>query len=373
MDWTQIRSRPFWLADMVYKTSRAYIQHLKGKVPILTTVSTREWGDGHASMYTERHFPDSTRFDWMRWHSPIPPLFCPGIVHFYSRYTLLSRRTKVPIQNYRSSILTWFHGDPAERTGEFNLLGRRLEPYLPSLTYVTTSCQLTHDKLSRWGVPESKLRIVPFGIDLGVFRPPSPEQKKLARENLGVPDGSFCIGSFQKDGVGWDKGLEPKLIKGPDTLVKAIRRASKQIPLFMLLAGPARGFVMRGLDDAGVPYMNTFVKEHSDMLTYYHACDAYLISSRDEGGPLALLESFATKVPVISTKVGMSPDLIKHGENGLLAEIEDDRSLADSILRIAASQDFRQNLTDSAHTTIQGYDWKTVTENLVKNIYDKAV
>ena len=54
----------------------------------------------------------------------------------------------------------------------------------------------------------------------------------------------------------------------------------------------------------------------------------YLITSREEGGPRAVLESMATGVPIVSTSVGQAVDLIKHKHNGYLVDIEDSENLA---------------------------------------------
>jgi len=60
---------------------------------------------------------------------------------------------------------------------------------------------------------------------------------------------------------------------------------------------------------------------------YFQLCDMYIISSREEGGPKAVLESMACGVPLISTKVGMAPDIINHGKDGFLCDVEDKDSL----------------------------------------------
>ena len=51
--------------------------------------------------------------------------------------------------------------------------------------------------------------------------------------------------------------------------------------------------------------------------------DVCLVASRDEGGPRAVLESMATRVPLVTTRVGQAADLVRHGENGWLVEAED--------------------------------------------------
>src|SRR5207302_1866793 len=96
------------------------------------------------------------------------------------------------------------------------------------------------------------------GNRLGVytvrFRPRDPESRVAARRELGLPESAFVVGSFQKDGVGWGDGLQPKLIKGPDVLLDVAERLRREVPeLVVLLTGPARGYVEAGLERLGVP------------------------------------------------------------------------------------------------------------------------
>ena len=60
---------------------------------------------------------------------------------------------------------------------------------------------------------------IPIGIDVETFTLRSPDGVVAARRAFGLPESAFVVGSFQKDGVGWGEGTEPKLIKGPDVLL----------------------------------------------------------------------------------------------------------------------------------------------------------
>ena len=62
----------------------------------------------------------------------------------------------------------------------------------------------------------------------------------------------------------------------------------------------------------------------------YKLVDATIINSDNEGGP-TLLESLASGVPVISTKVGMSPEIIKENINGYIIKINNHKMLAKKI------------------------------------------
>ena len=143
------------------------------------------------------------------------------------------------------------------------------------------------------------------------------------RKKLGIPSTAHCIGSFQKDGIGWDEGMKSKWVKGPDTFLQVVQRLRRDHEICVLLTGPARGYVKSGLERIGVPYRHVWLKDYGEVAKHYWALDLYIIASRDEGGPLALLESMASKVPVVSTRVGMSVDLLVDGDNGLLSDVDD--------------------------------------------------
>ena len=56
------------------------------------------------------------------------------------------------------------------------------------------------------GVPVEKVFRIPIGIDLELFTLRTPEERVEARAKLNLPEDAFVVGSFQKDGVGWEDG-----------------------------------------------------------------------------------------------------------------------------------------------------------------------
>jgi Glycosyltransferase len=139
----------------------------------------------------------------------------------------------------------------------------------------------------------------------------------------------LVIGSFQKDGNGWGKGLTPKLIKGPDIFINTLKVLNNEInDLYVLLTGPARGYVKKELNKAGIPYSHFYNKTYSNISKFYHALDLYMITSREEGGPRAVLESMASGVPLVTTRVGQAMDIVQNGKNGWMVDSEDIEGLS---------------------------------------------
>ena len=163
--------------------------------------------------------------------------------------------------------------------------------------------------------------------------------------------------------------MSPKWVKGPETFLEVVQRLSKCIELYVLLTGPARGYLKAGLEKIGVPYHHVQLKRYQDVARHYWALDLYLITSRDEGGPMALLESMASGVPVVSTRVGMCADLLDGGECGVLAEVDDVAGLVESAKKVLQDSSFRATLVRNARVLAQNHDWSVIATRYYEEVY----
>jgi glycosyltransferase involved in cell wall biosynthesis len=223
---------------------------------------------------------------------------------------------------------SYFHGRPGTGVPEFDGTFRGLCRHHPRVERLRVSHREMRDVVLESGIVPEKVHVIPIAVDLPRFPVQSAESRRRARAWLGIPQSAAVVGSFLKDGVGWGEGLEPKLIKGPDVLVRVLEGLRSRVPdLFVLLSGPARGYVKGHLDRLGIPYRHVFVPEHRGVGRLFQALDVCLIASRQEGGPKAVLEAMASGVPVVSTRVGQATDLVRHGENGWLTAVEEVEAL----------------------------------------------
>jgi len=243
------------------------------------------------------------------------------------------------LENGHHNASAFFHGLPGTGHREFDELFQRVEQNRDQLQRIQVTHREMEEALVRIGISSEIIHRIPIGIDGMVFQPFAANDRTEARAKLGIPGDAFVVGSFQKDGNGWGEGNEPKMIKGPDLLVEALATLSAAHPnVFVLLSGPSRGYVKAGLKDKGVPFVHRVFSDPSEVATLYPALDAYLVSSRQEGGPNAILESMATGVPLVSTPVGQATDLIRDGENGFLVPKEDTDAMCEGLLKIAREE-----------------------------------
>lgn len=121
------------------------------------------------------------------------------------------------------------------------------------------------------------------------------------------PNGELLIGSFQKDGSG-ETGENPKMSKGPDILVKILYSLSLSMKIKVVLAGYARQYVINELKNKNIPYV--YMPKYEDINSLYDCLDWYLVTSRYEGGPQSILEASYRKLKILSTDVGIAPEIL---------------------------------------------------------------
>lgn len=114
------------------------------------------------------------------------------------------------------------------------------------------------------------------------------------------------IGYFQKDSEG--DSDQPKLCKGPDIFLEIVTTLSKNNNIRVILSSYARKYIVKKLTENNIKF--TFFEQYDDVNKLYDICDWYFITSRTEGGPIAVLETAYRKVKVLSSVVGIAPEIL---------------------------------------------------------------
>jgi glycosyltransferase involved in cell wall biosynthesis len=178
------------------------------------------------------------------------------------------------------------------------------------------------------GIDPAKIEVIGSAVDLEKFKPPRDPTK--FRREIGVDDNTPLIGN-----VGM---IRPD--KGQLVLVEAALPVLEKRPdARFAIVGQGTGILKRGInvrnaiDQAGLADKIIMAGYRWDTPDVYAACDMVVIASlRTEASPIVLREAFASGRPVIATKVGDIPEILRSRQNGLLIEPGDSQTLAAAIL-----------------------------------------
>ena len=98
-------------------------------------------------------------------------------------------------------------------------------------------------------------------------------------------------------------------------------------------------------------------RSREEMLDFYHSLDVYVCASLSEGTPNPCLEAAACGLPVITTRVGNMPELIRDGENGFFVE-RDAADIAGKLRRLRDDPALRRRLGQAALASVESWDWR---------------
>ena len=205
----------------------------------------------------------------------------------------------------------------SERTiGQANSLGRFATKLTNPLTDVVEVNSHTGSKFinKELGVPLDKIEVVLSGLEVKDY---SLSTKRFAiRSSLGITDRQHLVlyvGRLRR-------------VKGLDQGLCSFAMALNDQPTAHL-AIVGEGEQLKSLE-ALVTNLNisdnvTFLGIRDDLPDIFSACDSVLMPSRNEGLPRVAIEAMAARKPVVATKVGGTPEVVIHGETGILVEPSD--------------------------------------------------
>jgi glycosyltransferase involved in cell wall biosynthesis len=178
------------------------------------------------------------------------------------------------------------------------------------------------------GIDAANIEVIGSAVDLQKFKPPRDGVK--FRRELGIADEIPLIGNIGM--------IRPD--KGQLELVKAVPLVLQKRPdARFVVVGQGTGILKRGInvrnaiDRAGLADKIIMAGYRWDTPEVFAACDMIVIVSlRTEASPIVLREAFASGRPVIATKVGDIPEIVRDRENGLLIEPGNPQALASAIL-----------------------------------------
>jgi glycosyltransferase involved in cell wall biosynthesis len=267
--------------------------------------------------------------------------FGPQIVHTHTAKAgalgrtaalLASRRRPVIVHTYHGHVLEGYFGPG--RTAGYREVERGLARFTDRLVGVS---QATVDDLVRLGVAgRERFSLVPLGLELGRFLSLDPRPDRDARAGLGVG---------AKEVIALYAGrLVP--IKEVDVLLRAVaraRNAGAPLRLLVLGDGELRPELERLAGELGIAANVTFLGYRTNVVSYLAAADLGVLSSANEGTPVALIEAAAAARPLVGTRVGGVADVVAQG-TGRLVGRGDAEALAGALTELAENGGLRREL-----------------------------
>ena len=163
-------------------------------------------------------------------------------------------------------------------------------------------------KLQLKELTNKKIVSIPFWVNQDIWY--NIENKELLKKKLNLSSRKQYVGSFQRDTEGSDL-TSPKLIKGPDQFIEVVSSMfNKNSNLEVILTGKRRQYILSELEKRNIPFQYFEMTSFNQMNELYNILDLYIVPSRVEGGPQAILECAITKTPIISTNVGVASEIL---------------------------------------------------------------
>jgi len=212
------------------------------------------------------------------------------------------------------------------------------------------------DLRTTYGPVQPRVVVIPNGVDLERFHPPTPEERQAARAELGLGTEErvavFVGHEFSRKGLSFAiQGLQVApsvlllIIGGNDDIIAEANAEAQQL---------------------GVGDRVLFLGPRGSLAPFLAASDFFVLPSAYEANALVVLEALASGLPVIATPVGFAPEIIADGENGWLVE-RDGRLVGERMEQLANLDD--SELADwsrRARATAERYAWRGVAQRYLE-------
>ena len=244
-----------------------------------------------------------------------------------------SRKPPIVVHTFHGHVLRGYFG-PVR-----SLLFRLLERWLAGGTtaLVAVSPQVRDDLVALGVAPRERFVVIRLGIELDERVAPEQNGRAESRRYLGIPGDRFA--------VGWI-GRMTAVKRTDDVLIafKRLRVSGVDAVLCMVGDGPERLQLEQRAHELGVARDTVFLGYQEDVAPFYAAFDVLVLPSGNEGTPVTVIEALAAERPVVATRVGGVPDVVRDGEDGFLVEAGATDDLADRLGRLARDPSLRARM-----------------------------
>lgn len=199
-----------------------------------------------------------------------------------------------------------------------------------------------------------KSRLIYGAIDLDRLTNVQVDVPEM-KASLGIPKDAYIVGCIGR--LVEQKG-HTYLIQAAETVIKAFPAAH-----FIIIGdGPLGSALQNQAAAAGLSEHIHFLGSRRDVEQLLRCMDVYAMASLWEGMPISIMESMASRVPVVTTDIPGSRTLIRNHIDGILTPPRDPAALARETIRLLASASERTQLANQAAHRIQDFSFKSAAE-----------
>lgn len=154
-------------------------------------------------------------------------------------------------------------------------------------------------------------------------------------------------------------------LKGHDLLINALLSISQSADVDLIIAGdgPELEANRELAQELGIESRIIFWGRapRTDVVRLLNGCELFVLPSRQEAFGIVNLEAMAARQAVVATAVGGVPEVVRHGETGLLVPPESSQALADSVLALLVDENSRERMGHSGRSLVEAhYTWDKV-------------
>jgi len=166
-------------------------------------------------------------------------------------------------------------------------------------------------------------------------------------------------------------------VKGYDILIAAVQRIVTKVPDFICLIvgkGECEEALIKQIQEAGLENHVRLAgfQDRETVLAILKSSDLFVMPSRYEGTPIALLEAAALGCPILASSSGGIPELVTNDVHALLVQPNDSSALADGLLKLSLDRKYAHTLGENAkQKTQKDFSINTQVQNTWK-AYQKA-
>ncbi|MFV0405669.1 MAG: glycosyltransferase [Propioniciclava sp.] len=272
------------------------------------------------------------------------------VVHAHSPYPAAMARGPLRLMKGGPSLVytehnTWDCYSPATRAAN-------------AVTFGLDHAQFAVSEDALASVPRllrGRAEVLTHGIDLEGLRAEVGDPGQT-RVRLGIAPGQVVVTNL----------AHLRAEKAQEDLLRAAADVITDHPEVVFLSvghGPRREELERLHSNLGLGEQFRFLGFRDDAAAILGASDVFCISSRQEGRPLALMESMALGLPTVSTRAGGIPDHVVDGESGILVEPGDVAGLSRALKRVVSDAALRSRLGRAAAHHAEVFDARVAVEH----------